>query len=65
MLETISDAFECLLWLCEEKETLSKNEKEKKEKIEGERLELKERVKEIGREGGMEVYDSKVEKSEK
>ena len=44
---------------------MSKNEKEKKEKIEGERLELKERVKEIGREGGMEVYDSKVEKSEK
>ena len=30
MLETISDAFECLLWLCEEKETWSKNEKEKK-----------------------------------
>ena len=44
---------------------MSKNEKEKKEKIEGERLELNERVKEIGREGGMEVYDSKVEKSEK
>ena len=58
MLETISDAFECLLWLCEEKETLSKNEKEKKGENRGREIGV-ESESERDREGGMEVMTVK------